>query len=127
MSTAPHASAKRCTDTVAFRRSITPSGMRAMGNGCFKQPWLADRSLPTPGVPIQPSQTRPHRWQNRLYPTNIPADAGRVSGAALDSAPGKRGPAPKLQQQMERIQRSPKAQQGLVMQMINAVLAQRDR
>jgi len=37
MSTAPHASAKRCTDTVAFRRSITPSGMRAMGNGCFKQ------------------------------------------------------------------------------------------
>ena len=37
MSTAPHASAKRCTDTVAFRRSITPSGMRTMGNGCFKQ------------------------------------------------------------------------------------------
>jgi len=34
---------------------------------------------------------------------------------------------PKLQQQMERIQRLPKAQQGLVMQMINAVLAQRDR
>ena len=26
-----------CTDIVAFRRSVTPPGMRAMGNGCFKQ------------------------------------------------------------------------------------------
>jgi len=52
---------------------------------------------------------------------------GRASGAALDTAAGKRGPAPKLRQQMERVQRLPKAQQGLVMQMINAVLAQRDR
>ena len=98
-----------------------------MGNGCFKQPWLADRSLPTSGVPIQPARARLHRWQDRLYTTNVPADAGRASAAALDTVPGKRGPVPKLQQQMERIQRLPKAQQGLVMQMINAVLAQRDR
>lgn len=98
-----------------------------MGNGCFKQPWLADRSLPTSGVPIQPARARLHRWQDRLYTTNVPADAGRASAAALDTAPSKRGPASKLQQRMERIQRLPKPQQGLVMQIINAVLAQRDR
>lgn len=34
----------------------------------------------------------------------------------------KRGPAPKLQQQFERITRLPKAQQRFVMQMIDAML-----
>ena len=44
-----------------------------------------------------------------------------------EASPGKRGPAPKLQQQMERIQRLPKAQQRFVMQMIDTVLAQAAR
>jgi transcriptional regulator with XRE-family HTH domain len=44
-----------------------------------------------------------------------------------DATPAKRGPAPKLLQQMERIQRLPKAQQRFVMQMIDTVLAQQDR
>jgi transcriptional regulator with XRE-family HTH domain len=44
-----------------------------------------------------------------------------------EAAPGKRGPAPKLQQQMERIQRLPKAKQRFVMEMIDTVLAQQDR
>jgi hypothetical protein len=44
----------------------------------------------------------------------------------LDSR-AKRGPAPKLLQQMERIQRLPKAQQRFVMQMIDTVLAKQDR
>jgi hypothetical protein len=39
----------------------------------------------------------------------------------------KQGPAPKLLQQMERIQRLPRAQQRFVMQMIDTVLAQQDR
>ena len=38
--------------------------------------------------------------------------------------PSKRGPAPKLLQQIERIQRLPKSQQRFVMQMIDTVLAQ---
>ena len=41
--------------------------------------------------------------------------------------PGKRGPAPKLLQQVERIQRLPKAQQRFVMQMIDTVLQQAAR
>ena len=59
------------------------------------------------------------------------AEALAVSVEALlgqkEASPGKRGPAPKLQQQMERIQRLPKAQQRFVMQMIDTVLAQQDR
>lgn len=38
-----------------------------------------------------------------------------------EAAPGKRGPAPKLQQQMERIQRLPRAKQRFVMDMIDTV------
>lgn len=41
--------------------------------------------------------------------------------------PSKRGPAPKLQQQIERIQRLPRAKQRFVMEMIDTVLAQADR
>ncbi len=39
----------------------------------------------------------------------------------------KRGPTPKIQQQIERIQRLPRAQQRMVMQVIDAVLAQQGR
>lgn len=38
---------------------------------------------------------------------------------------GKRGPTPKLQQQMERIAQLPRARQQFVMQVIESVLAQR--
>jgi transcriptional regulator with XRE-family HTH domain len=59
------------------------------------------------------------------------ADALAVSVETLigqrEAAPGKRGPAPKLQQQMERIQRLPRAKQRFVMEMIDTVLAQQDR
>jgi transcriptional regulator with XRE-family HTH domain len=39
----------------------------------------------------------------------------------------KRGPTPKLQQQIERIMELPRAQQRFVMQMLDAVLAQQGR
>ena len=59
------------------------------------------------------------------------ADALAVSVEQLigkkDSAPAKRGPAPKLQQQIERIQRLPKSQQRFVMQMLDTVLQQAGR
>lgn len=40
------------------------------------------------------------------------------------SGAGKRGPTPKLQQQIERLHRLPKAKQKLVMQMLEGVLMQ---
>jgi transcriptional regulator with XRE-family HTH domain len=45
----------------------------------------------------------------------------------VSSPSGKRGPAPKLLQQIERIHRLPKAQQRFVMQMLDTVLRQAAR
>jgi hypothetical protein len=42
-------------------------------------------------------------------------------------AVAKRGPAPKLQQQIERIQKLPKSRQRFVMEMLDTVLQQADR
>ncbi len=46
---------------------------------------------------------------------------------AAKRSSGKRGPAPKLQQQLEQLSRLPKAQQKLVSQVIDSVLAQAGR
>jgi transcriptional regulator with XRE-family HTH domain len=43
------------------------------------------------------------------------------------AAPAKRGPAPQLQQRIERLTRLPKAQQRLVPQMLDGVLSQTNR
>lgn len=40
------------------------------------------------------------------------------------AAPGKRGPAPLIQQKIERLTRLPKAKQKLVLEMLDGVLAQ---
>jgi transcriptional regulator with XRE-family HTH domain len=48
-------------------------------------------------------------------------------GEPPSAAARKRGPTPKIQQQMKRIQQLPKAQQRFVMQMIDTVLAQQGR
>lgn len=44
-----------------------------------------------------------------------------------DVQPAKRGPAPKLQQQIERIQRLPRAKQRFVIEILDTVLAQASR
>jgi transcriptional regulator with XRE-family HTH domain len=44
-----------------------------------------------------------------------------------EAPPAKRGPTPKLQQQIERIQKLPRTQQRFVMQMLDTVLAQQSR
>ena len=48
-------------------------------------------------------------------------------GVPATRSTGKRGPAPKLQQQLEQLSRLPKAQQKLVSQVIDSVLAQAAR
>ena len=47
-------------------------------------------------------------------------------GAPAPRGAGKRGPAPKLQQQLERVSALPKAQQRFVMQMLDTVLQQQE-
>lgn len=48
-------------------------------------------------------------------------------GAPSSRSTGKRGPAPKLQQQLEQVSRLPKAQQKFVSQMLDTVLQQAER
>ena len=47
-------------------------------------------------------------------------------GVPAPRGAGKRGPAPKLQQQLERVSALPKAQQRFVMQMLDTVLQQQE-
>ena len=63
------------------------------------------------------------------HPTSLPVIAQRL-GVAVEAlltddrkVAAKRGPAPKLQQQMDRITQLPHARQQFVMQVIDSVLA----
>jgi len=77
------------------------------------------------------------KGRRRVPVSALPAIA-RAVGASLDelivdealpatkAAPKKRGPAPKIQQQLEQLSRLPKAKQRAVMQVLDSVLAQAD-
>ena len=47
-----------------------------------------------------------------------------VARAHANKSPGKRGPTPKLQRQLERVSRLPKAQQQVILAMLDGVLLQ---
>ncbi len=71
--------------------------------------------------------------RRRVPVSLLPAIAKRL-GVAVEAlldddakATAKRGPAPKLQQQMDRITQLPRARQQFVMQVIDSVLAQAGR
>lgn len=73
------------------------------------------------------------KGRRRVPVSLLPAIAKRL-GVAVEAlltddskAAAKRGPAPKLQQQMDRITQLPRARQQFVMQVIESVLAQADR
>lgn len=67
---------------------------------------------------------------NRRVPVSALPTLARHLGVSLEeligekSQPGKRGPAPKLQQQLERISQLPKSKQKFVMEMLDTVLKQ---
>jgi transcriptional regulator with XRE-family HTH domain len=67
----------------------------------------------------------------RRVPVSLLAAIARRLGISIEELVGepakssKRGPTPKLQQQMERIAQLPRARQQFVMQVIESVLAQR--
>jgi transcriptional regulator with XRE-family HTH domain len=70
--------------------------------------------------------------RRRMVASALPTLA-KLLGVSLEELmgapqkPGKRGPTPKLQQQMERITQLPKAQQKWVIKMIEGVLSQAGR
>ena len=71
--------------------------------------------------------------RRRVQVSSLPLIA-KTLGVAIEDLIGpepkpaaKRGPAPKLQQQMDRISKLPKTQQRFVMQVIDSVIAQAAR
>jgi transcriptional regulator with XRE-family HTH domain len=71
---------------------------------------------------------------HRRVPVSALTRLARQLGVAVEellgealSATKKRGPAPKLQQQIERIQQLPRTQQKLVMQMLDGVISHASR
>lgn len=78
----------------------------------------------------QPTMNAYELGQRRV-PVSALSTLARTLGVSLeellgesDAAAKKRGPTPKLQQQVERLAQLPKAQQRVVMQMLDGVLAQ---
>lgn len=70
---------------------------------------------------------------NRRVPISHLPRLAALLGASIESligqpaAAGKRGPTPKLQQQLERLQTLPKAKQRLVSEVLDSLLAQAGR
>lgn len=81
-----------------------------------------------------PQQTYAHYEVGRLrMPASLLPKLAQIFGVTADellgtsNGSGKRGPTPKLQQQIERLSRLPKAKQKTVMEMIEGVLSQASR
>ncbi|MFM7461772.1 MAG: helix-turn-helix domain-containing protein [Burkholderiales bacterium] len=84
---------------------------------------------------MEVSQQTVAAWEvgRRGVPVSVVPSLARALGTTVETlvgetpSPARRGPAPKLQQQIERITQLPKPQQRFVMQMLDTVLAQRGR
>lgn len=81
-----------------------------------------------------PQQTFAHYEVGRArMPVSLLPELARLFGIGTDellglrNASGKRGPTPKFQKQLERIAQLPRAQQRLVIQMLDGVLSQSAR
>lgn len=81
---------------------------------------------------MEVSQQTVAAWEGgrRGVPVSLVPTLARVLGCTVETlvgektSPTKRGPAPKLQQQIERITQLPKPKQRFVMEMLDTVLAQ---
>jgi transcriptional regulator with XRE-family HTH domain len=81
------------------------------------------------------SQQTVASWEvgRRGVPVSLLPALARTLGCGVEelvgekTPPAKRGPAPKLQQQMDRLSRLPKAKQRVVIEMLEGVLSQAGR
>ena len=84
---------------------------------------------------LEVSQQTVASWEvgRRGVPVSMLPALARALSVSIESLigekapPSKRGPAPQIQQKIERLTRLPKAQQKLVLQMLDGVLAQASR
>jgi transcriptional regulator with XRE-family HTH domain len=104
------------TRIARLRKSATITHVQLAETLSVLQQTLASSEVGRSGVPVSP------------LPTLARALSVSVESLVGEKAPpSKRGPAPKLQQQIERIQQMPRTQQRFVMQMLDTVLAKQSR
>jgi transcriptional regulator with XRE-family HTH domain len=124
----PHTLAAMTADEQEFFRALGARIAAARKEQGLSQQALAEQL----GIA---QQTLAHYEVGRARPpVSLLPEFSRIFGVGVDELLGRpirsaarRGPAPKLQQQMERISRLPRAQQRIVMQMLDGVLAQASR
>ena len=99
-----------------FRKSATITQVQLAETLKVSQQTVASWEVGRRGVPVA------------TLPALARALSVSIESLVGDKAPpGKRGPTPQLQQKIERLTRLPKAQQRLVLQMLDGVLAQASR
>ncbi len=111
-------------DEKAFFRQL---GTRIRKGAAITQVQLAET--------LSVSQQTIASWEvgRRGVPVSMLPALARALSVSVESLidekapPTKRGPAPQIQQKIERLTRLPKAQQKLVLQMLDGVLAQASR
>ena len=104
------------TRIAEFRKSATITQVQLAETLNVSQQTVASWEVGRRGVPVA------------TLPTLARALSISVESLIGEKAPpGKRGPAPQLQQKIEQLTRLPKAQQKLVLQMLDGVLAQASR
>jgi transcriptional regulator with XRE-family HTH domain len=82
---------------------------------------------------ISQQQVASYEVGRRRVPVSVLPAIARALAVSIEeligepARPGKRGPTPKLQQQIERLQQLPKPTQKVVMEMLDGLLAQAAR
>jgi transcriptional regulator with XRE-family HTH domain len=104
------------TRIAEFRKSAAISQVQLAETLSVSQQTIASWEVGRRGVPVS------------MLPALARALSVSVESLIDEKAPpAKRGPAPQIQQKIERLTRLPTAQQKLVLQMLDGVLAQASR
>ena len=122
------ASAPMTPDERTFFTGLGQRIAKARNDADLTQQQLAERL----GI-LQP-QLASYEVGRRRVPVSLLPQIAETLAVSLDELigkkdvqPAKRGPAPKLQQQIERIQQLPRSKQRFVIEMLDTVLAQASR
>lgn len=104
------------TRIAEFRKSAAITQVQLAETLSVSQQTVASWEVGRRGMPVS------------MLPALARALSVSVEGLIDQKAPpGKRGPAPQIQQKIERLTRLPKAKQRLVMEILDGVLAQASR
>lgn len=118
--------------------SITCRAASALNSSVYRLPLMCTSVIAVMyGLEVSREAGAIHHYEGGVsrIPVETLAQAAAALGVSVEEmigtptsrSAGKRGPAPKLQQQLERIQQLPKARQRMVSEVLDSLLAQAGR